>query len=85
MEKKTTIIMGADGVEYVVRGGKLEEKCLHRTVRDESSGKTRKEVCHDCGKVLIYNSDTTQTTNPIEQFYANHSRSPNGMELSAMF
>lgn len=53
--------MGDDGVEYVVRGGAIVEKCQHRTRRDESMGKMRKEVCADCGKVLIYNKDTTTT------------------------
>ena len=55
-----TIIKGKDGVEYVVDGGELVEKCLHRTRTDKSKGKMRLEVCHDCGKTLIYNPDTTE-------------------------
>ena len=81
MTKQPTILIGADGIEYVIRGGKIREKCLHKTVRDESAGKMRKEVCHDCGKVLIYNPDTTASSDPFAAFRELHGREPRGNEL----
>jgi len=88
MEKPTTIL-GKDGVEYVVSGGKLVEKCRHRTRRDESQGTIRKEVCHDCRKVMIYNGNTSEdTTDTIRDFQDNfrnqHGKNPSGTEMSAM-
>lgn len=87
MEKEPTTIIGRDGIEYVVSGGQLVEKCYHKTVTDKSSGKVRHEVCHDCGKTLIYNKDTAEP-NEIESFSANframHGRNPKGSELAAI-
>lgn len=57
--KKPTTLIGEDGIEYVIRGGKIQEKCLHKTRRDESVGKMRKEVCHNCSKILVFNPDIT--------------------------
>lgn len=82
--KQPTILIGADGIEYVIRGGKLHEKCQHRTRTDKSSGKERWEVCYDCGKTLIYNKDTTESSNPIEMFRSIHGRDPKGMEISML-
>lgn len=86
-EDKTTTIIGADGVEYVISGGKIREKCQHRTTTDKSSGKERWIVCAGCGKTIIYNKDTTAPSE-METFSANfrsmHGRNPNGTELSAM-
>ncbi len=86
MENKPTILIGTDGIEYIISGGKIIEKCHHRTRTDKSSGKIRHEVCHDCGKTLIYCEDTTK--NAIKDFSAafrnQHGREPSGIELSAM-
>lgn len=60
--KKSTVIIGTDGFEYVFNGSRFVEKCLHKTCRDESAGVMRKEVCANCGKVLIYNPDTSKNT-----------------------
>jgi hypothetical protein len=83
---KPTTIIGKDGIEYVVSGGRLVEKCQHRTITNKSSGKERWEVCHDCGKTLIYNKDTTEnsTQDFINGFRSRYGRNPNGRELSAM-
>lgn len=85
MEKQPTTIIGADGVEYVVRGGKIVEKCQHQTTTDKSSGKVRHIVCHDCGKTIIYNGDTSR--NELQDFYDRfrsiHGRNPRGVELYA--
>lgn len=82
--KEPTILIGADGIEYVIKGGELVEKCQHRTRTDKSSGTERWEVCHDCGKTLIYNKNTSDSYNPIEAFTQQHGRAPRGMEISAM-
>lgn len=59
------IIKGKDGIEYVIDGGQIVEKCQHKTRTDKSHGKVRHEVCHDCGKTLIYNPDTTKEDTPL--------------------
>lgn len=84
----TTIITSDEGIHYVIRGGKLIEACLHRTKRDESEGKMRKEVCADCSKVLLFNPDVTRKSASEEfreTFRAMHGREPRGEELSQMF
>lgn len=81
--KETTIIMGSDGIEYIVSGGILIEKCKHRTKTDKSSGTERWEVCHDCGKTLIY-SKNTKSKSDSQVFYEMHGRNPSGRELAAM-
>ena len=85
MDKPTTII-GADGIEYVISGGEIREKCQHRTRTDKSSGKVRHEVCHDCGKTLIYNPDTTRGEfgDSMSAFRSRHGRNPSGEEMFAM-
>lgn len=90
-DMKATTIRSEEGIEYVIRGGKLVEKCLHKTRRDESKGTMRKEVCNDCEKVLIYNADTTPKApyrdtvqEAIDNFASYHGRQPTGRELSAM-
>lgn len=83
-----TIILGADGVEYVVRDGKLVEKCLHKVTRDESAGQIRKIVCHDCGKIMIYHDkskDRDDSWDPVKAFRDRHGRNPRGEEMAAMF
>lgn len=85
--KEPTILVGEDGIEYVIRGGKIQERCLHKTRRDESAGKMRKEVCHDCGKILIFNADTTRKgeyESFCDSFRSFHGRNPRGEELAAM-
>lgn len=84
--KDPTVIVSEDGTEYVIRDGRIVEKCTHRTRRDESAGKMRKEVCHDCGKVLIYNPDTTRDSfrDAVDSFRSFHGREPRGIELSML-
>lgn len=88
--KQLTTIVGRDGIEYVVSGGKLVEKCYHKTVTDKSSGKISHKVCHDCGKTLVYNSDITPKIHhdSIQEFSNNframHGRDPKGSELSIL-
>lgn len=83
--KEATTIIGKDGIEYVVSDGKLVEKCQHRTATDNSHGNVRHIVCHDCGKTLIYNPDTSR--NEIrefsDEFRSRYGRNPTGLELSA--
>lgn len=78
--KKPTVLIGENGVEYVIRNGDIREKCLHKTRRDESMGKMRKEVCAECGKVLIYNPDTNTQKSDGEVFRERYGRNP--MELT---
>lgn len=66
--KEATTIIGSDGIEYVVSGGKIREKCQHRTRTDKSSGKERWEICHDCGKTLIYNPDVTSSEKSFSRY-----------------
>lgn len=80
-----TIIVSEEGTEYVIRGGNLVEKCLHRTRTDKSSGNIRHEVCHDCGKTLIYNDTSRESFDPIKSFTEIHGRPPRGKELAAMW
>lgn len=85
--KKPTILIGTDGIEYIISGGKIKEKCQHRTRTDKSNGTERWEVCHDCGKTLIYNKDTTAKSSfdtCRENFKSHYGREPRGIELAAM-
>ena len=82
-----TIIKGRDGIEYVVSGGELVERCLHRTTTDKSSGKERWIVCADCNKTMIYNKDTTAPSSLesfSDSFRAMHGREPSGIELTSL-
>lgn len=78
---EATTFISEEGTEYVIRGGELQEKCLHKTRTDESTRDYRKEVCHDCKKVLIYNENKTREPSALETFRDFHGREPRGEEL----
>lgn len=58
----------AAGIGVCDKRWKISEKCQHNVSRDESTGKVRKVVCNDCGKILIYNDGESFEEGTINGF-----------------